>query len=228
MHASADLLSDGHIVQHRDFWCCNLSKLQICPLLSMEWIWTCGLAYHHHLAQCSLDFRSAKRALFEVLSTRSSTKRRKNEGRSIGKALNPTSTKLSAIVTTLCVLNKKLKKIALNRDFECYTAVTVFTSKFKLYLYLHACSFWCTAMCCSTLNLYWKDRICLFPAKLIILLNTTFNHLAEFLAGSKRSADSLQFQFNCSTVEEDSVRLLKRSKASEEVAVSNLGFLASA
>ena len=78
-----------------------LQMLQTCPLLSMEWIWTCGLAHDHQLAQCSLDFRSTKRALFEVLSTKLSTKRRKNEGRS--KALNPnfTSTKLSAL---LCFL----------------------------------------------------------------------------------------------------------------------------
>ena len=59
-----------------------LQMLQIYPLLSMEWIWTCSLAHHHHLALCSLDFRSTKQALFEVLSTKSSTKRRKNEGRS--------------------------------------------------------------------------------------------------------------------------------------------------
>ena len=25
-----------------------LQLFQICPLLSMEWIWTCGLAHHHH------------------------------------------------------------------------------------------------------------------------------------------------------------------------------------
>ena len=38
--------------------------------------------HHHHSALCSLDFRSTKRALSDVLSTKSSTKRRKNEGRS--------------------------------------------------------------------------------------------------------------------------------------------------
>ena len=59
-----------------------LQMLQIYPLLSLEWIWICGLAHHHHLAWCSLDFRSTKGALFEVLSTKSSTKCRKNEGRS--------------------------------------------------------------------------------------------------------------------------------------------------
>ena len=49
MHPSVNLLPDSQIVQH--VWCCNLSKcLQICSLLSMEWIWTCGLAHHHHFA----------------------------------------------------------------------------------------------------------------------------------------------------------------------------------
>ena len=39
MHASINLLRDGHIVQH--FWCCKpLQMLQICPLPTMpdrEW-----------------------------------------------------------------------------------------------------------------------------------------------------------------------------------------------
>ena len=43
-----------------------------CPMMIIIW----------HSIVCSLDFRSTKRALFEVLSTKSSTKRRKNEGRS--------------------------------------------------------------------------------------------------------------------------------------------------
>ena len=37
-----------------------LQMLQIYPLLSIEWIWTCGLAHHHHhVALCLLDFLGA-------------------------------------------------------------------------------------------------------------------------------------------------------------------------
>ena len=53
--------------------------------------------HHHHSALCSLDFRSTKRAQSDVLSNKSSTKRRKKRGTL--KALNPsfTSTKLSTL-----------------------------------------------------------------------------------------------------------------------------------
>ena len=60
----------------------------ICPLLSnsMEWILTCAVMWSWPSSSSFgivlVDFRSTKRALFEVLSTKSSTKRRKNEGRS--------------------------------------------------------------------------------------------------------------------------------------------------
>ena len=80
MHASVDLPPDGHIVQH--FWCCNLSKC--CRFVHFfQWneservVLPIVIIWH----SVSLDFRSTKRALFEVLSTKSSTKRRKNEGR---------------------------------------------------------------------------------------------------------------------------------------------------
>ena len=54
-----------------------LQMLQICPH-----IFQMRSCYNHHLAKCSLDFRSTRRALFKVLSAKSNTKRRKNEGRS--------------------------------------------------------------------------------------------------------------------------------------------------
>ena len=63
-------------------------------------MWSCTSS-SLFLAQCSLDFRSTKRALFEVLSTKSSTKRQKKKKQGTLKALlNPnfTSTKLSALV----------------------------------------------------------------------------------------------------------------------------------
>ena len=48
---------------------------------SIEWIWTYGLAHVIIWHSVRWIFRSTKRALFEVLSTKSSTKRWKNEGR---------------------------------------------------------------------------------------------------------------------------------------------------
>ena len=61
-------------------------------------MWSCTSS-SLFLAQCSLDFRSTKRALYEVLSTKSSTKRQKKQG-TLKALLNPnfTSTKLSALV----------------------------------------------------------------------------------------------------------------------------------
>ena len=61
-------------------------------------MWSCTSS-SLFLAQCSLDFRSTKRALFEVLSTKSSTKCQKKQG-TLKAVLNPnfTSTKLSALV----------------------------------------------------------------------------------------------------------------------------------
>ena len=85
----------------------TLLVLQLSPIVSdlstsFNWMnlnmWSCTSS-SLFLAQCSLDFRSTKRALFEVLSTKSSTKRQKKRG-TLKALLNPnfTSTKYSALV----------------------------------------------------------------------------------------------------------------------------------
>ena len=105
MYASVDLLEppDGHnaatplVLQ-------PLQLFQICPLLSMEWIWTCGLAHHHHYFWHSVHWISG--ALnehylkFSALSRALNAKKKKEKQGTLKALLNLnfTSTKLSAPV----------------------------------------------------------------------------------------------------------------------------------
>ena len=78
-----------------------LQLFQICPLLSMEWIWTCGLAHHHHYFWHSVHCISGalNEHYLNFWALKSSTKRQKKQ-RTLKALLNPnfTSTKLSALV----------------------------------------------------------------------------------------------------------------------------------
>ena len=68
-----DLLFDGHVMQRLVLQ--PLQMLQICPhIFEVLPLSSFGIVF--------VGFQEPKRALFEVLSTKSSTKRRKNEGRS--------------------------------------------------------------------------------------------------------------------------------------------------
>ena len=97
MHASVDLLPDGHIVQH--FWCCNLSNV---ANLSTSFngmnlnMWSCPSSSFGIVV---IGFmRSTKRALFEVLSTKSSTKRQKTRDTQSTNSKFYEHYKLSALV----------------------------------------------------------------------------------------------------------------------------------
>ena len=95
MHASVDLLPDGHILQHS--WYCNLSKC--CRSVHF---FQCN-EYENVVLPIIIIWHSfswISGALFEVLST----KRWKKRGTL--KALNPnfTSTKLSALVCCCCAI----------------------------------------------------------------------------------------------------------------------------
>ena len=80
-----------------------LQLFQICPLLSMEWIWTCGLAHHHHYFWRSV--RSISGALNEHYLKFWALNRALNAKKqgTLKALLNPnfTSTKLSALVYKL-------------------------------------------------------------------------------------------------------------------------------